>query len=150
MCCDPFTTMSWIQLPIELRVIILSIRYTLREEAERTIVKYWDKFKAPKLVAQYLIEKDDFRLRNNNRLVINIFLPDTANIMEYCAKVLSGKEKPDYWNMILNEVEYELWHNEYSGGPGASNLSRTNNAFVKLVKKFNYTPTLIEFDDIYN
>ena len=112
------------------------------------IANTWQKFQAPKLVAHHLIEKEKLEMAGRHhtgvgsgiKLNIDVMLPHTANIMEYCAKRLSGKEKPDYWNRILNEVEYELWHNEYSCGPGTRYMSRANDAFDKLIKKFNYIP----------
>ena len=140
--------MSWIQLPNELRVLILSIRYDKRQNAQKMIANTWQKFQAPKLVAHHLIEKEksEMTIRHHAgvgsgiKLNIDVMESHTANIMEYCAKILSGKEKPDYWNKILNEVEYELWLNEYSGGPQAKYKSRSNDAFDKLIKKFNYIP----------
>jgi len=140
--------MSWIQLPIELRVLILSIRYDKRQDAQRMIASTWQKFQAPKLVAHHLIEKEKSQMAAliglmggvdvGIKLNIDVMLPHTANIMEYCVKILSGKEKPKYWNMILREVEYELWYNEYSGGPGTKYMLRVAHAFDKLTTKFNY------------
>ena len=126
--------MNWDKLPLELRVIILSMRHEMREDAQGTIVRCWKKFDAPKQVAHYLVESERFGLP------MSVMFPETADIMEYCVKVLSGREKPVYWRAVLEEVEYEMWLNQYSGGPGAEYMSRVDDAFMELIKKFKYHP----------
>lgn len=71
---------------------------------------------------------------------LNVMAPDTANIMEYCAKILSGSENPNYWNGVLKEVEFQLWVDKYSGGQGVIYMSRIIDAFIILIKKFKYSP----------
>ena len=147
-------TMTWNILPIELRVIILSLRHTMREEAQRTIVRTWKKFQAPKKVAHYLVERERWSMGGvwNEEGVfggdsMNVTFPETADIMEYCVKVLSGREKPNYWKEILEEVEFELWSNQYSCGGRLEEeyMSRVDSAFEKLIKKFKYKPKWDEF-----
>ena len=132
--------MTWTNLPIELRVIILSLRHAMREEAQGTIVRYWKKFYAPKKVAHYLVE------REREGFGIDVMFPEVANIMEYCAKTLSGQENPNYWNAVLEEVEHEMWMNQYSGGPGAEYMDRVDNAFEELIKKFKYKSKWDEYE----
>lgn len=144
--------MTWIKLPIELRVLILSMRHTLREKAQITIVRYWKKFYAPKKVAHYLVESERWSMGGVWKDGVfggdsmNVMFPETADIMEYCVKVLSGREKPNYWNVVLGEVEHEIWLNQYSGGPGAEYMSRVDSAFEKLIKKFKYKPKWDEYE----
>ena len=132
--------MTWTNLPIELRVIILSLRHAMREEAQKTIVRTWKKFQAPKIVAQHLVEKE------REGFGIDVMFPEVANIMEYCAKTLSGQENPKYWNAVLEEVEHEMWMNQYSGGPGAKYMDRVDNAFEELIKKFKYKSKWDEYE----
>ena len=144
--------MTWNILPIELRVLILSMRYTLREEAQKTIVRTWKKFYAPKKIAHYLVERERWSMGGvwNDGVFggdsMNVMFPETADIMEYCAKILSGRENPNYWNAVLKEVEHEMWMNQYSGGPGAEYMDRVNNAFEVLIKKFKYKSKWDEYE----
>ena len=143
--------MFWDKLPVELRVYILSMRNEMRQNSQKTIAKYWNKFQSPKRVAKLLVYKERWLgggawndgVFDGNRM--NVMIPDTAGIMEYCAKVLSGRENPNYWKGILQEVEYEMWLNQYSGGPGAEYMSRVDDAFLVLSNKFNYSSKWEEF-----
>ena len=138
--------MIWDNLPLELRVLILSKRHEMRVNAQATIAKCWKKFEAPKKVAHYLVERERWSTGGvwNHGVFggdsMNVMFPETADIMEYCVKVLSGREKPNYWKEILQEVEYEIWLNQYSGGPGVEYMSRVDDAFIKLMTKFKYDP----------
>ena len=143
--------MFWINLPIELRVWILSMRHEMRKDAKQKIVTAWYNFQSPKRVAKLLVYKERWSgggvwndgVFDGTRM--NVMIPDTAGIMEYCAKVLSGREKPDYWKNILKEVEYEMWLNQYSGGPGVEYMSRVDDAFNILANKFKYISKWQEF-----
>lgn len=135
--------MSWNILPIELRVCILSMRHDMREDSQKMIVRHWEKFQAPKKVAQYLVNKERMGLP------MGVMFPEVASIMEYCANVLSGREKPNYWRAILEEVEHEMWLNQYSGGPGAEYMGRVDDAFMILIDKFKYAPKWQEFQQSF-
>ena len=139
--------MTWEELSLDLRVLILSMRHKMRQEAQGTIVRYWKKFYAPKKVAHYLVERERWSMGGvwNEEGVfggdrMNVMYPETAEIMEYCVKVLSGREKPNYWKEILEEVEFELWSNHYLyfGDLEEEYMSRVDDAFIKLGMKFNY------------
>lgn len=149
--------MFWDKLPVELRVYILSMRNEMRQDSQRTIARCWMKFAGPKQVARLLVDKEKSSLvfwgggsDGVGGWRMHVMVPDTADIMEYCAKVLSGREKPDYWKNILQEVEYEMWLNQYSGGPGSEYMSRVDEAFLVLIKKFKYPPKWEEFQSRYN
>ena len=142
--------MFWDKLPVDLRVYILSLRNEMRQNSQKTIARYWNKFQAPKKIAKLMVYEEKWL---NARWIngvwegdrMNVMIPATADIMEYCAKVLSGREKPDYWKNILQEVEYEMWLNQYSGGPGAEYMSRVDDAFNILANKFKYISKWEEF-----
>ena len=125
--------MNWDKLPLELRVMILSVRHEMREDARGTIVRCWEKFQAPKKVAQHLVETERMYISP-----MDVMYHEVASIMEYNVKVLSGKEDPVFWKEVLEEVDYELWVNEYTGGPGAEYYERNEEAFVVLARKFGY------------
>ena len=129
LCCGQKTIMSWDLLPIDLRVLILSFRHEMRVNTCATIQKWWKKFQAPKNVAKMLCSTFGG---------FGVMHPDTADIMEYCVKVLSGKENPKFWNMALDEVDYKLWVDEYSGGPGAPYKFRTGEAYHILTRRFGH------------
>lgn len=142
--------MFWDKLPVELRVYILSMRNEMRQDSQRTIARCWMKFRSPKKIAKLIVyEEKWFNARWSNGVWdgdrMNVMIPITAGIMEYCAKVLSGREKPDYWKNILQEVEYEMWLNQYSGGPGVEYMSRVDDAFNILANKFKYISKWQEF-----
>ena len=74
--------------------------------------------------------------------------PDTAGIMEYCLwfclvvkSQIIGKHS--------QEVEYEMWLNQYTGGPGVEYMSRVDDAFNILANKFKYAPKWEEFQSRY-
>ena len=119
--------MSWDLLPIDLRVMILSLRHEIREDAGLKIKKCWRKFQIPKKIAKMLV---------GSVPLLGMMNPDTADIMEYCVKILSGKEHPVFWDNILSNIEYELWMDEYSGGPGAPYKNRSEKAYYILSQRF--------------
>ena len=119
--------MSWDKLSIDLRVMILSLRHEMREDASRIIKKCWNKFQAPKMVAKMLVGRAH---------AAGMMNPDTADIMEYCVKVLSGKEDWQFWNEVLVNIDYELWVDEYSGGPGVPYKNRSGKAYHILSQRF--------------
>jgi hypothetical protein len=124
--------MNWTNLPIDLRIMILSFRYQFREDAQRTIVRNWKKFQAPKKVAYDLV------IEEREGLPMSVVYLDTARIMKYCVKVLSGKENHTFWRAILEELDYELWENEYADGPGAKNYLTIQNCYFDLSRIFGY------------
>lgn len=83
----------------------------------------------PKKVAKILV---------SSVLDLGTMNPDTANILEYCVKILSGKEDRVFWNNALMNIDYDLWENEYSDGPGASYKNRSEEAYYILTQRFGY------------
>ena len=126
--------MNWYSLPIEIRCLILSMRHAMRKNALKTILKAMNKFQTPKNAAYEMIspfmdpERDD---------TISVMIPQMAQITEFCVKVLSGKENPQFWKAVLEKLTEKLWLDQYSGGPGAKYYNRTEVAVDKLCLKFN-------------
>ena len=118
--------------------MILFLRHEMREDAQGRIVRCWEKFQAPKKVAKLLIERTwPMSLADEpNAQTANAMDPYTANIMEYNVKVLSGKEDPEFWKEVLEMFDYELWVNEYTGGPGAEYYKRNEAAYNSLSQRF--------------
>ena len=131
------------------------MRHEMRANAQATIARCWMKFDGPKQVARLLVDKEKSASVfwggewQSIETPMHVMIPDTADIMEYCVKVLSGRENPNYWKGILKEVEYEMWINQYSGGPGAEYMSRVDDAFMVLINKFKYSPKWEEFQSRY-
>jgi hypothetical protein len=125
--------MSWSCLPIDIRCLILSERHTIRKDALKTIKKAWDKFRAPKIVAYEIISP---YMNAEHEYTIPVMDLQIAQIMEFCVKVLSGKEAPSFWNAVLEVLTQELWMNEYSGGPGAKYKNSIEIAVEKLRSRF--------------
>lgn len=138
--------MFWENLPIEIRIYILSLRNDMRDNFSRIIQKKWQKFQAPKKTAIILWEREKLEdaiwMNIINPYLItdwqpNVMLPSTSSVMKYCVKVLSGKENPKFWSNILKMINKDLWLNQYSGGPGAEYYSETYYCFDILSKRFN-------------
>jgi hypothetical protein len=110
--------------------MILSLRHKRREDASRMIKKCWNKFQAPKKVAKILVGR---------ARVAGMMNPDTADIMEYCTKVLYGKEDPKFWKEVLVNIDYELWVDEYTDGPGAPYKNRSEKAYSILSQRFGHS-----------
>ena len=133
--------MFWENLPLELRVWILSIRNDMRANAQEMIARCWKKFYAPKQVARFLVSKKfETNWNEIGEYRMNVMMAETANIMEYCAKVLSGRENPHYWKWILEEVEYEMLIYQYNSGSKTLSIYRVEDSFIDLITKFKYGP----------
>jgi len=69
---------------------------------------------------------------------IHVMQESTAKIMEYCVRVLSGRQHRDYWKFILGLVRRGLWVDEFTGGPHACFYVRVQNACDTLVERFGF------------
>ena len=131
---------NWIFLPIELRLMILSIHHDRQYEAAAKIQKLWRKYEAPKEIAMMLA--------NSTRINIDIdysSYPDamdnkTADIIEYCSRVIKGGENPVFWVDFLRAVDKALWIDVYTGGPNVDNYMRIEYAAFILSNRYNREP----------
>ena len=131
--CTRKYIMSWEGLPIELRTIILSMRFDIRNNASKLIQKSWGKYFAPigsaiEVALELEVDQDGTFL---------IMWPSTAKIMEHCAKVVTGKHHREFWKFIIEQIQIGLFKDEHTGGPGAIYYNRTEFACDKLVEKLN-------------
>ena len=130
--------MNWESLPVEIRLLIIEKRNKIRQTAAKVIQKQWNKFQAPKQTAIYLWE----RLKAENpddwepEYPCMIF-PETAHIMKFTSKVLSGKEDHKYWSRLFGIISYGMYLDEYTGGPGAIFHQKIQNDLKILENKFN-------------
>lgn len=115
-------------LPSELSDYIYNIRDT---DAITKIQKMWHKFQAPKIVAQKLCENLSTEPEG-----LSVMNPETATILEYTARILSGKENHNIWVDFLETVNSELYIDQYTGGPGAKYYNRCDKAYKTLYEKF--------------
>lgn len=131
--------MSWECLPIELRTNILSIRFDIRNNACKLIQKNWNKYfarieSAIEIALELEVDQDGTFL---------VMWPSNATIMEYCAKVVTGKHNRGFWKFIIQEIQLGLYKDEYIGGPGSIYYNRTEIACDILVKKLNKNNKLV-------
>lgn len=131
--------MSWECLPIELRTNILSIRFDIRNNACKLIQKNWNKYfgrieSAIEIALELEVDQDGTFL---------VMWPSNATIMEYCAKVVTGKHNRGFWKFIIQEIQVGLYKDEYTGGPGSIYYNRTEIACDILVKKLNKNNKLV-------
>jgi len=99
------------------------------------IQKKWRKYHAPKIVAADLLASC-YSSRPGIYASVLVMEPHTAGVMEYIVKVLSGKEDRTIWNTFLEDIEYALFEDQFSGGPWAQYYNRTDAAFETLKDKF--------------
>lgn len=126
------TKMSWDLLPTEIRVYILDLRYSIRNDACEKIQNAWTKYILPDLTAIDIaldIETD----QNQNVMVTT---ESTELILKKCLKISSGKHHIWFWQEIAEKIKESLLIEEYNGGPWAVYYNRTENAYNELVKKF--------------
>ncbi len=125
--------MSWVSLPIELRVQILSMRYNIRNNSSILIQNTWNKYLAKiENVIEVALE-----LEVNVDGIFLVSSPSTSRIMEYCAKVVNRKHHRAFWEFIIEQIQIGLFREEFTGGPGAIYYNRTEIACDKLIKKLN-------------
>ena len=117
---------------------ILNIIYNIRDNhVAYKFQKCWKKYHGKKIVAIQLREAIyDYVLPQIEPLV-DVMCPHTANVLEYIVKVFSGKEKKSEWLLFIERVEFGLWVDEYTGGPGAPYYIRTDIALDTLKVKLN-------------
>ena len=129
--------MSWDALPFELLPLILAFRREmLRKDACEIALK---RLRDPREVRWFGVGFDapaDFLLVGLGDY--GAMNPDLADVLEFCVEVLSSKESPELWNPIFEHINYALWVDQYSGGPGAVYYNRTHAAFETLIKRFGY------------
>ena len=125
------TKMSWENLPIEIRVEILSIRYDLRYTASNKIQNGWKKYMLPEVTAMDI----SLDIEIDSDEIIMVSLPQTANLMEICAHIIRGKHNQDYWLVVMEGIKEGLVMDEYTGGPSAVYYNRTEKAYHKILNK---------------
>ena len=125
--------MKWNDLPVELRIKILKLHFDMREQSCLNIQKNWKKYiarieSAIDIALELEVDLDG---------VFNVLWPETSLILEYCARVISGKHHRGFWTFIVDQIQIGLHINEHTGGPSAIYYNRTEQACEKLSKKFN-------------
>ena len=125
--------MNWEDLPIEIRLKILAIHFNTREQACKKIQKNWRKYFAPIESAIDIALELEVDLDG----IFIVLWPETAKIMEYCARVVSGKHHRGFWKFIIDQIQIGLHLFEYTGGPTAIYYNRTEEACQKLIKKLD-------------
>ena len=105
-----------------------------REDACRTIQNCWRRYIAPTWAAVDI----SLNLEIDENAEIHVMRESTAKIMEYCVRVLSGRQHRDYWKFILGLVRRGLWVDEFTGGSRACFYVRVQNACDTLVERFGF------------
>ena len=97
-----------------------------KEDACRTIQNCWLRYIAPSLAALKLALKLEICENNEIHIMRNDF---NAKIMEYCVRVLSGRQHRGFWKYILELIKRGLWIDEFTGGPRAYLYVRVQKAY---------------------
>ena len=123
--------MFWDNLPLELRIYILSIRYDIRFKSSRIISKSWKKY----IMADNLAIDLALELQVDQDGYIMVSIPETSEILNICLKIMKNKIGLWFWEIILEKLKNGLFIEEYTGGPGAIYYNRTEQAYQDLLKK---------------
>lgn len=124
--------MYWEDLPIEIRIYILSLRYMLRNNEVKKIQKTWNKYLIKEVTAIDIaldIEVDTYGL-------IIISIQKTSRILRICNKIISGNYNKEFWLALIENIKIGLDLEEYTGGPGSVYYNRTQEEWINLEKKF--------------
>ena len=133
--------MNWEDLPLELRLLILSFRNKLRENEVIKIQRSFKRYIAPsKIVKDIVLDT----LPVDDDAAVLCFDERSRKIIEFCTRVLSGKRDINFWNEILVCFEYGLildkniissLNNDYQ-----NNYYSTQKAYLILLERFNPSP----------
>lgn len=123
--------MFWNNLPLELRVYILSIRYDIRNKSSKIICKSWKSYFETDNLAIELAQK--FQLDEDGNIMVSF--PETSKILNICIKIMKQRKNWWFWNIILENLQYGLFIEEYTGGPSAIYYNKTEQAYYALLKK---------------
>ena len=80
--------MLWDNLPLDLRVYILSLRYNIRNKSSEIICKSWKKYIIADNLAIELAQKLQLDQDGN----IKISIPETSKILNMCIKIIKQKK----------------------------------------------------------
>lgn len=104
--------MRWDDLPIELRVIILSLRHEIRTTAISKIQKRWNLFIAPSIAAIDISLSLDIDENGSAIILLN----HTPKLLEFLLKILNGKHHREYWIEYLCFLKLGLDEDESHEG----------------------------------
>ena len=123
--------MFWDNLPLDLRVYILSIRYNIRNKSSEIISKSWRKY----IMADNLAIDLALELQVDQEGYLMVSIPETSEILNICLKIMKNKIGLWFWETILEKLKNGLFIEEYTGGPSAIYYNRTEQAYQDLLKK---------------
>ena len=133
--------MNWEDLPLEIRLLILSFRNKLRENEAIKIQKTFKRYITPSKVAIDLVLD---HLPVDDDAAALCFNEHTRKIMMYCLKVLTGKYDVKLWNelLICIELGLELDKDVISSfnKDFQNNYYSTQKAYIILFERFNAPP----------
>ena len=100
--------MSWESLPIELRCMILSFRYDIRNNACKKIQNKWKNVSAHEdTVIDIMLDLEV----DANGMILTMW-ESTASILDFCCKKMSGKFNQKLWKILLESIREALLYDE--------------------------------------
>lgn len=123
--------MFWDNLPLDLRVYILSIRYDIRSKSSEIICKARKKY----IITDNLAIDLALELQIDQEGYIMVSIPETSEILNICLKIMKNKIGLWFWDIILERLQDGLFIEEYTDGPSAIYYNRTEQAYYDLLKK---------------
>lgn len=131
---EPLITNYFDILPIDIQNNIISIR---NNNSANIIINIWYKYIRKKIIAAELVINNIIYARYIIPYV-NVFNNHNASIIEYCNKVLSGREN-EWWIKQFKVLEdFIIEHNNYGIGNDALYFNRIEMALNKLKHKFKW------------
>lgn len=100
--------MSWEELPIDIRCLILSYRYDARVDACKKIQNEWRQIiNGEDAVIDIMLELDV----DDNGMILTLW-ESNASILEFCHKKTSGKFNRDTWKILLESISDSLLYDK--------------------------------------
>ena len=122
--------MFWEELPLDIRVYILSLRHEKRESACKKIQKMWNNYNDKiDAVLQIALELEIDADGN-----VLIFWPRNIKILRYCYQKLNSKYYKSFWSEIINAVKDGLNIDKDSRLAGG-NFSYCYNEITNIINK---------------
>ena len=135
--------MFWEDLPLDIRVSILSLRHEKREDASKKIQKLWNNYNAK--ITSILEIALELEIDGDGNILI--FWPRNIKILRYCYQNLNSKYYKSFWLELINAVKEGLIldkDQELSGGSFEYCYNEISNLINKIQNKLSHEIPLID------
>ena len=135
--------MFWENIPLDIRIYILSLRHEKREDASKKIQKLWNNYNAK--INSILEIALELEIDANGNILI--FWPRNIQILRYCYQKLNSKYYKSFWFEIIYAVKEGLLldkDGQLSGGNFEYCYNEITNLINKIQNKLSHEIPLID------